>query len=85
MGTNRTACGIIAIVLGLLGLGGFGIHKFVMGQTSNGILWILITVLTCGVGGAILTVLSIAEGIIYLTKTDHQFYIDYDVNKKAWF
>jgi hypothetical protein len=36
---------------------------------------------TCGIGGLI----GFIEGIIYLTKTDQEFFQIYMVEKKAWF
>jgi len=30
-------------------------------------------------------IIGLVEGIIYLTKTDEQFYQDYAVTQKAWF
>jgi TM2 domain-containing membrane protein YozV len=74
-GPSRVTCGILAILLG-----GLGIHKFMLGNTTGGIIMI---VLTCcaGVGG----IIGLIEGIIYLTKTDEEFYQTYVVEKKAWF
>ena len=43
---------ILAGVLGIL-LGGLGVHKFVLGYTKEGLLQILITVVTCGIGSII--------------------------------
>ena len=70
-------CGILAILVG-----GLGIHKFMMGQTTAGIIMILLTFCTC-TGG----IIGLIEGIIYiyLTKTDEEFYQTYVVEKKAWF
>ncbi|MCB9876833.1 MAG: TM2 domain-containing protein [Planctomycetes bacterium] len=71
---------IVAGVLGIV-LGGLGIHRFILGDTTGGILRILITVVTCGLGNLI----GLIEGIIYLTKTDEDFIETYQVGKKAWF
>lgn len=71
---------VVAGVLGIL-LGGFGIHKFVLGYTQEGIIQIVITLVTCGAGSLI----GFIEGIIYLTKTDEDFYQTYQVGKKGWF
>lgn len=71
---------VVAGVLGIL-LGGFGIHKFILGYTQEGIIQIVITLVTCGVGSLI----GFIEGIIYLTKTDEEFYQTYQVGKKGWF
>ncbi len=40
---------IIAGILGILA-GGLGVHKFVLGYTTEGIIQIAITIVTCGVG-----------------------------------
>lgn len=71
---------VVAGILGIL-LGGFGIHKFILGYTQEGIIQIVITIVTCGAGSLI----GLIEGIIYLTKTDEEFYQTYQVGKKGWF
>lgn len=71
---------VMAGVLALL-LGGIGVHKFVLGYTKEGIIQIIISIVTCGIGGLI----PFIEGIIYLTKTDEDFYNTYQANKKGWF
>jgi len=74
--SKRVLCGIMGILFG-----GFGIHRFVIGDTTGGILRIVISIVTCGIGSLI----GFIEGIIYLTKTDEQFIKEYQVGKKAWF
>lgn len=71
---------VLAGVLGIL-FGGLGIHRFVMGDTVGGILRIVITILTLGIGSFI----GFIEGILYLTKTDTEFVQTYQVGKKGWF
>lgn len=71
---------IMAGVLALL-LGGLGIHKFILGYTKEGIIQIVISIVTCGIAG----IIPFIEGIIYLTKSDEEFYQTYQVNKKGWF
>ena len=71
---------IAAGVCGIL-LGGLGIHKFILGYTKEGIIQIVITVVTCGIG----SIVGLIEGIIYLTKTDELFVSTYVSNKKGWF
>ena len=71
---------VMAGVLALL-VGGFGVHKFVLGYTNEGIIQIVISIFTCGIGG----IIPFIEGIIYLTKSDEEFYQTYHVNKKGWF
>lgn len=50
---------------GLLGifLGGLGIHRFYLGYTGIGVLQILVTLVTCGIG----SLWGFIEGILYLT------------------
>jgi TM2 domain-containing membrane protein YozV len=71
---------ILAGVLGIL-LGGLGVHKFVLGYTKEGLLQILITVVTCGIG----SIIGLIEGIIYLTKSDQEFIQTYQIGRKGWF
>ncbi len=70
-------CGIVA--------GGLGIHKFVLGLTTPGIIMLCVTVLTCGAGLIVMGPIGLIEGIIYLTKSDEEFYQTYAVQKKGWF
>ncbi len=73
---KKLIAGILAIVIGSL-----GIHKFILGYTKEGIIQIVISVFTCGIGG----IIGLIEGIIYLTKSDEEFYQTYQVNKRPWF
>ena len=79
---------ILAGVLAIL-LGGLGVHKFVLGYNKEGIIMLVVTlvlgVLTCGISASLMGVISLIEGIIYLTKSDEEFYQTYQVGKKAWF
>ncbi|MFH6966154.1 TM2 domain-containing protein [Flavobacterium sp. FlaQc-28] len=72
---KKVTAGILGILVGAL-----GIHKFYLGYTKEGIIQILLNLL-CGLGSLI----GLIEGIIYLTKTDEDFYQTYQVGKKGWF
>lgn len=72
---------IIAGVLGIL-LGAFGIHKFVLGYTKEGIIMLLVSFVTFGM---IMGPIGLIEGIIYLTKSDEEFVATYVSGKKGWF
>ncbi|MDD6216564.1 MAG: NINE protein [Roseburia sp.] len=50
---------------GLLGifLGGWGIHNFYLGNTTRGIIQIIVTIVTCGIGA----IWGLVEGIMILT------------------
>jgi TM2 domain-containing membrane protein YozV len=85
---KRVLTGILAILFGSI-----GIHKFVLGYNNEGIILLVATAIGYAtlcflVGGFILTatgIIGLVEGIIYLTKTDAQFYEMYQKNKKPWF
>jgi len=53
------------LVAGLLGilLGGFGVHSFYLGNTQKGIIQIVVTLVTCGLG----SLWGLIEGIMILT------------------
>jgi TM2 domain-containing membrane protein YozV len=73
---KKMAAGICGILLG-----GFGVHKFILGYTQEGVIQIVISVVTCGLGG----IIGLIEGIIYLTKSDEEFVRTYIEGKKGWF
>jgi len=85
---KKILAGVLAIVLGA-----FGIHKFILGYQKEGIILLAITlvgfVLMCiGIGVFIVWItglIGLVEGIIYLTKSDEEFYNTYQVGKKPWF
>ena len=81
---KKLLAGILAILLGA-----FGIHKFILGYHKEGIIILIITlllsILTCGVAGWLMSILGLIEGIIYLTKTDDEFYRTYQMGHRPWF
>ena len=83
MSDNKPAGAEKKVVAGILGilLGGLGIHKFYLGYTKEGIIQIVITLVTCGAA----SIVGIIEGIIYLTKSDEEFVATYIQGKKGWF
>lgn len=78
--SKKIAAGICGILLGSL-----GVHKFVLGYSSEGVTMLLISVLTCFIASPIIGIIGLIEGIIYLTKTDAEFYEIYMANKQGWF
>ena len=73
---KKVLAGVLAILLEYL-----GIHKFILGYTKEGIIQIVITLVSCGFAG----IIPFVEGIIYLTKSDEEFYNTYQVGRKGWF
>ena len=81
---KKMAAGICGILLG-----GLGIHKFILGLTTPAVIMLLVTIiggiLTCGLGAIPMGIIGLIEGIMYLTKSDDDFYQLYGVEKKGWF
>ena len=77
---KRVLAGVVGILLGAL-----GIHKFVLGYQNEGLIMLLISLLTCGIGAGAMGLIGLIEGIIYLTKSDEEFYEIYQENKRGWF
>ena len=77
---KKMLAGILGILIGCL-----GIHKFVLGYQKEGIIMLVVTVVTCGLGGMIMGIIGLIEGVMYLTKTDEEFVDTYITNKKPWF
>jgi TM2 domain-containing membrane protein YozV len=77
---KKIVAGIVAILFGSL-----GVHKFILGYTTEGVIMLLVTVLTCGIAGIVMSIIGIIEGIMYLTKSDEEFVRTYIQNKKGWF
>lgn len=65
-GPSRTTAAIFALLFG-----GLGVHKFYLGQTGMGILYLLF----CWT--FIPAIVAFVEGIIYLTKSDQEFAAKY--------
>ena len=88
MNNKKVLAGILAIIVGQL-----GIHKFILGYNKEGGillgLWIVGVILSCiGIGVLLLWALALIgliEGIIYLTKSDEEFYNTYQAGKEPWF
>ena len=81
---KKILAGILAIVLG-----GFGVHKFILGYNKEGFILLGVTIIlgaiTCGIGASAAWIIGLIEGIIYLTKSDEEFYNTYQVGSKPWF
>ena len=71
---KKIPAGICAILVG-----GFGVHKFIMGYHTEGIVQLVLGL--CGIGW----IIGLIEGIIYLTKSDEDFVRTYFQDRKGWF
>jgi TM2 domain-containing membrane protein YozV len=77
--SKKVAAGICGILLGAL-----GVHKFILGYTQEGVIMLLVSVLTCGILSPIMGIIGLIEGIMYLTKSDEEFVNTYVLNKRGW-
>ena len=86
---KKIAAGICGILIG-----GLGVHKFILGLNNAGSImlavWLVgfITGMCIGIpilASIAMSVIGLVEGIIYLTKTDEDFYQTYAIQKKEWF
>ncbi len=78
---NRIVAALLALFLGHL-----GVHKFYLGKTNAGIV-----MLVCGTIGWLLILpgvvnmlIAFIEFVIYLVKSDQDFYRDYVVGDRSW-
>ena len=81
--SKRVSAGVLGILLGAL-----GVHKFVLGYTKAGVIMLLISIIGSVlflVGPVIMGIIGLIEGIIYLTKSEVEFYNTYVASKKDWF
>lgn len=64
---SRVTAAILAILLGH-----FGAHKFYLNHPAA-VAYLLVTLFTCGIGGTVIWIISLIEGIGYLGMTDEEF------------
>lgn len=67
-GKSRGIAGLLAIFLGAL-----GVHYFYIGKTVPGIVFLLLTLLSCGALGLICEIISFIQGILMIIMTQDDF------------
>lgn len=80
---NKLAAGICGILLGA-----FGVHKFILGYTTVGVMMLVIFLVgfaLWGIPTVVVSIIGLVEGIIYLTKSDEEFVRTYVQGRKGWF
>jgi TM2 domain-containing membrane protein YozV len=86
---RRLICGLTAIFLP-----GLGVHKFLLGMPTPGLIMLAVTVSSASLGWCLLVPIaaviamagiSIVEGLSYLTKSDEEFERTYVVGRREWF
>ncbi len=77
--SKKVSAGVCGILIGAL-----GVHKFILGYNTEGLVMLLVSLLTCGIGSPVMGIIGLIEGIIYLSKSDQEFIDTYIMNKKGW-
>lgn len=81
---DHVAAGLLAIFFG-----GFGIHKFYLGYSTQGFIMLAVSILgglfSFGLVTCIVWLIGVIEGIIYLTKSQADFEQMYVHSKREWF
>jgi TM2 domain-containing membrane protein YozV len=77
---NRITAGILALTIG-----GLGVHKFYLGYTVTGLIYIVAMFFSMGLVNIFFAIIAIIEGITYLTLSDEEFEKKYVIGKKTWF
>ncbi|MGI6534962.1 MAG: TM2 domain-containing protein [Eggerthellaceae bacterium] len=81
---DHVAAALLAILLGC-----FGIHKFYLGYTTAGFITLGITIVggvfTLGVAAAVMALVGIVEGILYLTESQSKFESTHVLHVREWF
>lgn len=67
-GKSRGMAGLLAIILGSL-----GIHYFYLGKITAGIICLLLTLLSCGLLGCLIAIATIIQGAIMMGMTEQDF------------
>ena len=65
---DKTAAGVLAIFLGA-----YGAHYFYLGNKSKATIYLLITLLTFGVGATVMIIIGIIDGIRILGMSEEEF------------
>ncbi len=78
--SKRIVAGIVAILFGYL-----GIHKFILGYQKEGIIMLVVSLLSFGFLALVVGLVGLIEGIIYLSKSDEDFFQTYQIGSKPWF
>ena len=88
---SKVVAGLLAIFLG-----GLGIHKFYLGYRVPGVIYLTVNVVsgivsymymaqTLNIVGIVISIISLIEGIIYLTKSKEKFQQTYVTGRRPMF
>lgn len=78
-GKSRGVAALLAILLGAL-----GIHYFYIGKNTAGIVFLLVTLLSCGFAAAVTEILALISGIKMFCTTNQLFDRDYVLTQSTF-
>lgn len=67
-GKSRGVAGLLALLMGALGL-----HYFYLGKTTAGVVFLIIFFLSCGVLGLVTEVIAIIQAVLFFTSSQQEF------------
>ena len=67
-GKSRGIAGLLAIFLGSL-----GIHYFYLGKSTPGIVFLLVSILSCGILATVVAIVALVQGIMMMTMSQQEF------------
>ena len=81
---DHVSAGLLAVFLGM-----FGVHKFYLGCNNAGFIMLAVSIIggicTFGLAAAVMWLIAVIEGVIYLTKSQTAFERAYVLNRRDWF
>jgi len=81
--SKKLVAGLLAILLGA-----FGVHKFYLGYTKEGLIMLLVFIfgfILFGLPSFVIAVIALIEGVLYLTKSPEEFDRLYVIGRRPWF
>ena len=67
-GKSRGVAGLLALFLGA-----FGMHYFYINKTNAGIIFLVASLLTCGVLATVTWIVSVIQAVLFFTSTQEEF------------
>lgn len=67
-GKSRGLAGLLAILLGSL-----GVHYFYLGKNTGGIVFLLASLVSCGILAPVTAIIALIQGIMFFTTSQEEF------------
>ena len=67
-GKSRGIAGLLALLMGA-----FGLHYFYLNKTNAGILFLLVSLLSCCILGIVTQIIAIIQGVLFFTSPQEEF------------